>query len=42
MSILVTGGAGWIGAAQVAKLATPLQHNDYGCYLLALLQHRVF
>ncbi|SCK11807.1 glucose-1-phosphate thymidylyltransferase RfbA [Vogesella sp. LIG4] len=34
--------AGWIDAAQVATLAAPLQHNDYGRYLLGLLQHRVF
>ncbi|WP_281357162.1 hypothetical protein [Vogesella oryzae] len=40
MTILVTGGAGFIGG--VAALAATRQHNDYGHYLLGLLQHRVF
>ncbi len=30
--------AGWIGAEQVARLAEPLKKNDYGRYLLGLIE----
>jgi glucose-1-phosphate thymidylyltransferase len=33
---------GWIDAAQVEKLATPLKKNEYGRYLLQMLKERVF
>jgi len=32
---------GWIDAAQLKSLATPLCKNEYGRYLLNLLQHEV-
>ena len=34
--------AGWIDAEQVRKAAEPLKKNDYGQYLLRLLQEKVF
>ena len=34
--------AGWIDAEQVRKAAEPLRKNDYGQYLLRLLQEKVF
>lgn len=34
--------AGWINAEQVRKSAEPLKKNDYGQYLLRLLQEKVF
>jgi glucose-1-phosphate thymidylyltransferase len=34
--------SGWIDAAQVRKLAMPLARNDYGRYLLGMLEERVF
>jgi glucose-1-phosphate thymidylyltransferase len=34
--------SGWIDAAQVRKLAMPLARNDYGRYLLSMLEERVF
>ena len=34
--------AGWIDADQVRKAAEPLRKNDYGQYLLRLLQEKVF
>jgi len=34
--------AGWIDAEQVRKSAEPLKKNDYGQYLLRLLQEKVF
>jgi glucose-1-phosphate thymidylyltransferase len=33
---------GYIDAAQVEKLATPLKKNGYGQYLLAMLKEQVF
>jgi glucose-1-phosphate thymidylyltransferase len=34
--------SGWIDAAQVEALATPLKKNEYGRYLLQMLKERVF
>jgi glucose-1-phosphate thymidylyltransferase len=34
--------AGWIDAAQVEKLATPMLKNSYGQYLMQLLRDRAF
>jgi glucose-1-phosphate thymidylyltransferase len=31
---------GYIDAAQVAKLAEPMKKNEYGRYLLDLIEHR--
>ena len=33
--------SGWIGAAQVERLAAPLNKSEYGRYLLAMLSERV-
>ena len=40
MRVIVTGGAGFIDAAQVAKLADPMRKNEYGQYLLALIERK--
>ena len=34
-------GNGWIDAAQLEKLATPLAKNGYGQYLLSLLRRGI-
>jgi glucose-1-phosphate thymidylyltransferase len=33
-------GHGWIDAAQIERLAAPLQKNSYGQYLLRLITQR--
>jgi glucose-1-phosphate thymidylyltransferase len=34
--------AGYITAAQLEKLAEPLKNNEYGRYLIQVLQDRIF
>jgi glucose-1-phosphate thymidylyltransferase len=34
--------SGWIDAAQLERLATPLLKNDYGRYLMGLLRNKVY